>query len=863
MSDDEQKVAPQLVHLNIVMNRLYVTCGLQSVVRPSDLAQSTLLAEVHVLLTVAYLLGASALEKMIGCFKDPSIITHACVDKRIVRCAHSVRTVLMGLRQRDSRYLGTTYDVLNDLVVKKCSVLLSLCPTLEIYSEPSEDVTMMPATEDEIVIEDMANDDDGCTSTASSANLLPPSRTAISTLLCIIRWKRRVQYARRVIASAQALLCADTVGHRDLEQLCGQASAAGMSRLEGLHLLHRVLESRNDLLKNECERSFSVLCTLRKAPVCAGLEATSCAVVRSVRQELSFAFSKMLSALQYTVLDVSDECAIVSQGIIPRLMQHLASTDGTVTPASVDVVKVLSHIVSSCRSPELRSEILVQCLRNFSVALLPLLHTLILQDMREVDNRLRVRTMDAWAQSVWNVCTNDPAVDFETRQMAVLVFAYVVMHLEEMQSKETHLESLINLLGDAALAVNGIDSATSRLMSSSTIPLFCDCLFSAVRLQPTNDVCHSVNSALSRMVSAQQFQLPFVVGVLGLWAGFPCRLVVGQRVYVEGRVYKIVHLSEETQTARLLASDASAAFSENSGTSASGSSDTENAVKRNYSMLKVEAEMPLECTLPPGLVSWIASSGMQFPAAVQAGNLVRYLVAKCVEHLPSAAFDADQRVLAWVASIAAQPSSFDTTYVDRISSCTYCTTGKNFEVQHWFHCLTCGIRDREGVCVFCARTCHRGHSLVYARSSSFVCDCSLNCHKTKCQSMKSVQPRVEHTECSLKRAVAKLAVVDCMASKGTLELPSHPQHVPSPSATTETLASLLARERDEKEDCMNRNIEEAKALRTGPISARTRMAMEISQMGFSLKDAEHALAVNNDDANSAAAWLLEHSTGGM
>lgn len=43
--------------------------------------------------------------------------------------------------------------------------------------------------------------------------------------------------------------------------------------------------------------------------------------------------------------------------------------------------------------------------------------------------------------------------------------------------------------------------------------------------------------------------------------------------------------------------------------------------------------------------------------------------------------------------------------------------------QHWYHCHTCGMVDGVGVCSVCAKVCHRGHDVTYAKFGSFFCDC--------------------------------------------------------------------------------------------------------------------------------------------
>jgi len=71
----------------------------------------------------------------------------------------------------------------------------------------------------------------------------------------------------------------------------------------------------------------------------------------------------------------------------------------------------------------------------------------------------------------------------------------------------------------------------------------------------------------------------------------------------------------------------------------------------------------------------------------------------------------------------------------RNNICTFKATGKNFELQNWYHCYTCGLVDNEGCCESCAAVCHAGHTLSEMKSSShFYCDCGNNAaaHNCKC-----------------------------------------------------------------------------------------------------------------------------------
>ncbi|XP_047525824.1 E3 ubiquitin-protein ligase UBR4 [Pieris napi] len=55
--------------------------------------------------------------------------------------------------------------------------------------------------------------------------------------------------------------------------------------------------------------------------------------------------------------------------------------------------------------------------------------------------------------------------------------------------------------------------------------------------------------------------------------------------------------------------------------------------------------------------------------------------------------------------------------------CTFTVTQREFMNQHWYHCHTCKMVDGVGVCTVCARVCHRGHDISYAKFGNFFCDC--------------------------------------------------------------------------------------------------------------------------------------------
>ncbi|KAK3907858.1 E3 ubiquitin-protein ligase UBR4, partial [Frankliniella fusca] len=72
--------------------------------------------------------------------------------------------------------------------------------------------------------------------------------------------------------------------------------------------------------------------------------------------------------------------------------------------------------------------------------------------------------------------------------------------------------------------------------------------------------------------------------------------------------------------------------------------------------------------------------------------------------------------------------------------CTYTITQKEFMNQHWYHCHTCKMVDRVGVCTVCARVCHRGHDITYAKYGNFFCDCGAK-EDGSCQALVKRSPQ--------------------------------------------------------------------------------------------------------------------------
>nr|KYP76458.1 E3 ubiquitin-protein ligase UBR4 [Cajanus cajan] len=69
--------------------------------------------------------------------------------------------------------------------------------------------------------------------------------------------------------------------------------------------------------------------------------------------------------------------------------------------------------------------------------------------------------------------------------------------------------------------------------------------------------------------------------------------------------------------------------------------------------------------------------------------------------------------------------------------CTFTSSGSNFMEQHWYFCYTCDLTVSKGCCSVCAKVCHRGHRVVYSRSSRFFCDCGAGgVRGSNCQCLK-------------------------------------------------------------------------------------------------------------------------------
>lgn len=82
-----------------------------------------------------------------------------------------------------------------------------------------------------------------------------------------------------------------------------------------------------------------------------------------------------------------------------------------------------------------------------------------------------------------------------------------------------------------------------------------------------------------------------------------------------------------------------------------------------------------------------------------------------------------------------EDSSSERTLASKV--CTFTSSGSNFMEQHWYFCYTCDLTVSKGCCSVCAKVCHRGHRVVYSRSSRFFCDCGAGgVRGSTCQCLK-------------------------------------------------------------------------------------------------------------------------------
>ena len=59
--------------------------------------------------------------------------------------------------------------------------------------------------------------------------------------------------------------------------------------------------------------------------------------------------------------------------------------------------------------------------------------------------------------------------------------------------------------------------------------------------------------------------------------------------------------------------------------------------------------------------------------------------------------------------------------------CTFARTRRKNDAQPWYHCHTCNLTESKGCCAVCAKLCHKGHKLSFAKVSQMSCSCHNDC----------------------------------------------------------------------------------------------------------------------------------------
>ncbi|CAF3538830.1 unnamed protein product [Rotaria sp. Silwood1] len=94
--------------------------------------------------------------------------------------------------------------------------------------------------------------------------------------------------------------------------------------------------------------------------------------------------------------------------------------------------------------------------------------------------------------------------------------------------------------------------------------------------------------------------------------------------------------------------------------------------------------------------------------------------------------------------------------------CTYTTTKKEYANQHWYHCHTCKMIDRVGICQICANVCHKDHDISYAKYGSFFCDCGAK-EDGSCQAL--VKRSISTTPITIVQPMTSLSTIQKKKSK--------------------------------------------------------------------------------------------------
>jgi len=110
--------------------------------------------------------------------------------------------------------------------------------------------------------------------------------------------------------------------------------------------------------------------------------------------------------------------------------------------------------------------------------------------------------------------------------------------------------------------------------------------------------------------------------------------------------------------------------------------------------------------------------------------------------------------------------------------CTFTITQREFMNQHWYHCHTCKMVDGVGVCTVCARVCHRGHDITYAKYGNFFCDCGAKDDGT-CQALvkRSPQSSEQHMTQALSTTTPGTFGMEQMLPSSLRRRPSSPVNI--------------------------------------------------------------------------------------
>lgn len=68
--------------------------------------------------------------------------------------------------------------------------------------------------------------------------------------------------------------------------------------------------------------------------------------------------------------------------------------------------------------------------------------------------------------------------------------------------------------------------------------------------------------------------------------------------------------------------------------------------------------------------------------------------------------------------------------------CSFALTGPEHKPQHFYHCYTCNLVGSKGCCTVCAKKCHKGHDVIYARNTRCYCDCGDGAAPNPCKCLR-------------------------------------------------------------------------------------------------------------------------------